>query len=105
MSAGEKNGERGGRFPTVRHEHLFGLIGRSHSSAEDQVEEREQRRRLDGEHGNTIFTLSAKRKAGSTRVAGRSFKYNNDRTLGDAIMTRILLRSNAVDLDMVSSIG
>ncbi len=29
-SAEVKDGERGGRFPTVRQEHLFGLIGRSH---------------------------------------------------------------------------
>ncbi len=105
VSAGDKYGERGGRFPTLRHEHLLGLIGRSHSSAQDQVEEREERRRLDGEHGSTIFMLSAKRKAGSPRAAGRLFIYNNDRTLGDAIMTRTLLRRNALDLDMISSIG
>ncbi len=29
VSAAEKDGEREGRFPTVRHEHLLGLIGRS----------------------------------------------------------------------------
>ncbi len=29
----------GGRFPTVRHAHLLGLIGRSHFSAEAQTEE------------------------------------------------------------------
>ncbi len=29
--AGEKGGEKGGMFPTVRHEYLMQLIGRSHS--------------------------------------------------------------------------
>ncbi len=29
VSAAEKDGERGGRLPTARHEHLLGLIGRS----------------------------------------------------------------------------
>ncbi len=28
--AAEKDGESGGRFPTVRHAHLLGLIGKSH---------------------------------------------------------------------------
>ncbi len=40
-SAAEQDGERGGRFPTVRHEHVLGLIDRSHSSAEAHAEERE----------------------------------------------------------------
>ncbi len=39
-SAAEKDGERGGRLPTVRHEHVLGLIERSHSRAEAQAEER-----------------------------------------------------------------
>ncbi len=30
VSAAKKDGERGGRLPTVRHEHLLGLIGRFH---------------------------------------------------------------------------
>ncbi len=33
VSAAENDGESGGRFPTVRHAHLLGLIGRSHFSA------------------------------------------------------------------------
>ncbi len=70
MSAAEKDGERGGRFPTVRYEHLLGLIGRSHFPAQSQAEEREERRRLDWDRGNTIFTSSAKRKAESPRAAG-----------------------------------
>ncbi len=41
MSAAEKDGESGGRFPTVRHAHLLGLIGRSHFSAQAQTEESE----------------------------------------------------------------
>ncbi len=42
----EKDGERGGRFPTVRHEHLLGLIGRSQFPAQVQAEEREEKRRF-----------------------------------------------------------
>ncbi len=42
VSAAEKDGERGGRFSTVRHEHLLGLIGRSNFPAQAQDEEREQ---------------------------------------------------------------
>ncbi len=33
LSAAEKDGESGGRFPMVRHVHLLGLIGRSHFPA------------------------------------------------------------------------
>ncbi len=69
VSAAEKDGESGGLFPTLRHAHLLGLIGRSHS-------ESEERRRLDWDRGSTIFTSSAKRKAESPRVAERSFIYN-----------------------------
>ncbi len=47
----------------MRYEHLLGLIGRSHSPAQAQAEESEERRRLDWDRGNTIFTSSAKRKA------------------------------------------
>ncbi len=57
MCAPEKGGESGGMFPTVRHEHLLGFIGRSHSPAQAQAEEREERRRLDWDRGNTIFTF------------------------------------------------
>ncbi len=32
VSAAENDGESGGRFPTVRHAHLLGLIGRSHGA-------------------------------------------------------------------------
>ncbi len=71
-----ENGKRGGRFSTVRHEHFLGLIGGSHSAAQAQAEEREERRRLDWDRGNTIFTSSAKRKAESPRAVGRSFIYN-----------------------------
>ncbi len=39
VSAVEKDGESGGRFPTVRHAHLLGLIGRSHFPAKAQAEE------------------------------------------------------------------
>ncbi len=70
-SAVEKGGERGVRFPTVRHEHLLGLIGRSHSPTKAQAEESEYRRRLDWDRGYTIFTSSAKRKAESPRAVGR----------------------------------
>ncbi len=73
VSAAEKDGERGGRFPTVRHEHLLGLIGRSNFSSQAQAEESEDRRRLVWDRGNTIFTSSAKRKAKSPRASGRSF--------------------------------
>ncbi len=59
-STEEKDGERGGRFPTVRHEHLLGLIGRSYFSAQAQAEESEYRRRLDWDRWYTIFTSSAK---------------------------------------------
>ncbi len=69
-SAAEKDGERGERFRTVRHEHFWGLIGRSHSPAQSQAEEREGRRRHYWDHGNTIFTSSAERKAQSPRAVG-----------------------------------
>ncbi len=65
VSAAENDGESGGRFPTMRHAHLLGLIGRSHFSAQAQAEESEDRRRLDWDRGNTIFTSPAKRKAES----------------------------------------
>ncbi len=58
-SASEKDGERRGRFPTVRHAHLLGLIGRSHFSAHAQAEESEERRWLDWDRGNSIFTPTA----------------------------------------------
>ncbi len=51
MSAVEKDGESGGRFPTVRHAHFLGLIGRSHSLAQAKVEEIEDRRWLDWDRG------------------------------------------------------
>ncbi len=76
VSATEKDGEMGGRFPTVRHEHLLGLIGRSHFPTQTQEKESEERRWHDWDRGNTIFTSSAKRKAESPRLAGRSFIYN-----------------------------
>ncbi len=69
-SAAGKGGEIGGRFPTVRREHLLGSIGRSHFPAQAQTEERKERRRLDWNYGNTIFTSSAKRKAESLKTAG-----------------------------------
>ncbi len=40
----------------------LGLIGRSHFPAQAQAEESEERRRLDWDRGNTIFTSSAKDK-------------------------------------------
>ncbi len=76
VSVAEKDGESGGRFPTVRHARLLGLIGRSHFPAQAQADESEDRRRLDWDRWNTIFTSSAKRKAESLRAAGRSFIYN-----------------------------
>ncbi len=76
MSAAEKDGESGGMFPTVGHAHLLGLIGRSTFPAQAQAEEREERKRLNWDRGNTIFTSSAKRKAESPRAVGRSFIYN-----------------------------
>ncbi len=79
VSAAEKDGEREGRFPPVRHEHLLRLIGRSHSSPQAQTEEREEKRPLDWDCGSIIFTSSAKRKAESPRAMGRSFIYNRKR--------------------------
>ncbi len=38
---------RGGKFPKIRHEHLLGLFGRSHSPAQVQEDEREERRLSD----------------------------------------------------------
>ncbi len=76
VSAAENDGESGGRFPTVRHAHLLGLIGRSYFSAQAQAEESEYRRRRDWDRGYTTFTSSAKRKAESPRAAGRSFMDN-----------------------------
>ncbi len=75
VSAAVKDKERRGRFPTVKYEHLLGLIGRSHFPAQPQAEERKERRRLDWDRGNTIFTSPAKRKA-SSRAVSRSFMYN-----------------------------
>ncbi len=69
MSAAEKDGESGGRFPTVRHAYLLGLVGRSHFPAQALAEESEDRRRLDWDRGYTIFTSSAKRNAESPRAA------------------------------------
>ncbi len=79
MSAAENDGESGVRFPTVRYAHLLGLIGRSHSSAQAQAEESDDRRRLDWDLGYIIFFSSARRKAESPRAAGRSFMYNRQR--------------------------
>ncbi len=75
VSAAEKDGESGGRGPTVRHAHLLGLISRSHFPAQAQAEENEERRWLDWDCGNTIFTSSAKRKAEPPGAADRSFIY------------------------------
>ncbi len=47
-----KDRKKAGRFPTVRHEHLLGLIGRSHFPTRAQAEEREERRWLDWDRGN-----------------------------------------------------
>ncbi len=47
VSAAKRDGERGGRVPTVRHANLLGSIGRSNFPAQAQAEEREVRRRLD----------------------------------------------------------
>ncbi len=38
VSAAENDGESGGRFPTVRHAHLVGLICRSHFPAQAQAD-------------------------------------------------------------------
>ncbi len=69
VSAAEKDGERGGRSPIVRHEHFLGLIDRSHSPAQAQAEEREGRRWFNWGRGNTIQKKFAKRKAESPRAA------------------------------------
>ncbi len=76
VSVAEKDGESGGRFPTVRHAHLLGLIGRSHFPAQAQTEESEERRWLDWDRGNTILSSSAKKKAESPRAVGRLFIHN-----------------------------
>ncbi len=59
----------------MRHGHLLGFIGKSHSTAQAQAGEREERRRLDWDRGNTIFTSSVKGIAESLRAAGSSFIY------------------------------
>ncbi len=82
VSAVEKEEESGGRFPTVRHEYLLGLIGRSHFTTQAQAEESEDRRRLDWDRRNTTFTSSAKRKAESPRAEGRSVIYNRKKLMG-----------------------
>ncbi len=74
MSASEKDGESEGRFPTVRHEHLLGFICMSHFPALTQPEESEERRWLDWDRGNTIFTLSTKKKQNHREFS--SFIYN-----------------------------
>ncbi len=43
VSAAEKDGESERRFPTVRHERLLGLIGRSHFPTQAQSEESEEK--------------------------------------------------------------
>ncbi len=58
MSAVQKDGEIAGRFPTVRHAHLLGLIGKSHFPAQAKAEESENSRRLDWDRGYTVFTSS-----------------------------------------------
>ncbi len=47
----------------MRHENLLGLIGRSHFPAYAQAEEREERRLLDWDCGNTMFTSFAKKES------------------------------------------
>ncbi len=79
VPAAEKDRECRGRFPTVRHAHLLGLIGRSHFPAQAQSEESEDRTWLGWDRWNTIFTSSAKKKAESPRMVGRSFIYNRKR--------------------------
>ncbi len=44
VSAAKNDGESGGRFPTVRHAHLLGLIGRSYFPAQAHAAESEERR-------------------------------------------------------------
>ncbi len=62
VSAAKKDEESGGRFPTVRHAHLLGLIGRSHFSAQAQAEEREERMRL-GRHIQFIKEKMTKKES------------------------------------------
>ncbi len=76
VSTAEKDGESVGRFPSVRHEYLLGLIGRPHFPAQAQVEEREDRRRFDWDRWSTILMAFAKRRAESPSAAGRSVIYN-----------------------------
>ncbi len=64
-------------------EHLLGLIGRSHSPARTQVEEIEERKWLDWDRKNNIFTSSAKRKAESPGVTGRSSIHNRKKQMGE----------------------
>ncbi len=59
-----KDRERGGRPQTVRHEHLLGLIGRSHFPARAQAEEREERRWLD-------FYVNCKKESRITESDGQ----------------------------------
>ncbi len=96
VSATEKDGESGGRLPTVRHAHLLELIGRSHFPAQAQEEESEDRWWLD--RGNTIFTSSAKRKADSPRAVGRSFMYDrkSNSPITEPLGTPLVYASEAI---------
>ncbi len=71
LVVGVCRGERrrkGRGLPIVRHEHFLGLIDRSHSPAQAQAVEREERRWFNWGRGNTIQKKSAKRKAESPAV-------------------------------------
>ncbi len=82
VSAAEKDRESGGRFLTVRHAHLLGLIGRSHFSAQAQAKESDGSSRLDWDCGYTIYTSSTKMKAESPTAAGRSFICKTEKIMG-----------------------
>ncbi len=100
MSAAENDGESEGRFPTVRHAHLLGLIGRSQFSALAQAEESEDRRRLDWDRCSRHLQKGTQNHR--EQLEGQLYiTEKNIKTLGDAIMTGGLLRKVAVDLDLV----
>ncbi len=107
VSTVEKDGESGGGFPTVKHDHLLGLVGRCHFPAQVHAEESEERKLLDWDRGNTIFTSSTKSKAESLRAAGRSFIYNRKSNgpmtepWETPLRQEALLRKDAIDLDLV----
>ncbi len=81
VSAAEKDGESGGRLPTMRHEHLSGLIGRFHFPAQAQEEESEERKWLDWVRGNT-FSRNLKKGKHNHRERRVDHVYITEKVMG-----------------------